>query len=235
MAWTRTTLATQILGELNQDRNATGGTVPTRLANIIYASYKRIWVAHPWPHRQRRAELVLTASTATVDFPAAFEKLDQKWLEETSNYRRLRFTNDPQRFEHWRQLRSGAEGEPFVALIESNESGAWRARLAPTPKSARTYVYYYMCIAPTVEVAASPKWPEMPFDDLWHDFSLARCMRQLDRDSNWQEPYMAYKVGLRDAKEENAETMVSDTPTINDGYGDMQALTSTQFALGRIF
>jgi len=234
-AWTPTTLTAQILGELNQDRNATGGAVPDRLKNIVYECYRRIWVAHPFPFRKRRAELTLTASTDTIALASDFEKLDQKWLEETSNYRKLRFTNDPQRFDSWRQLRSGAEGEPFVALIEADESGGFQARVAPTPVSARTYIYYYICIPPDLATTSSPTWVQTPFDDIWHQFALARAMRQLDRDSNWQEPYSAYKSAIAKAIEEHSETMVSDTPTINDGYGDLQALASTQFGFGRIF
>lgn len=50
-AWTPNTLAAQILGELNQDRNADGGTIPTRLLNCVMEAYEQLWETRDWTFR----------------------------------------------------------------------------------------------------------------------------------------------------------------------------------------
>lgn len=231
-AWTPTTLKAQIVGELNQARNAAGGTVPTRLANIITEAYEHIWYVQDWYFRRRRGTLTLAADDETEAMPTDFDKFDQKWLEENNDHGRLFITTDPQQFSDRLVELDAGSGTPRIAIVEPSVSeGAWavQMRLAPACSKAFEYYYYYLVTAPAVGATATPLWPT-PFNRLWHDLSLARAQRAFRRDDVWRETWAAFAGGMDHARSQNNETVSSSTPAIRDGYGDVGAMLSSQYS-----
>lgn len=55
--WSVTTLASHHIGAVNLDRNASGGSVPDRIADIVRRSLTRLWVAKDWRQRARKLSI----------------------------------------------------------------------------------------------------------------------------------------------------------------------------------
>lgn len=55
--WTVTTLTNHLLGELNLDRNAAGGSVPDRAKDIVRRCCTDLWDYYDWRHRIRKLDL----------------------------------------------------------------------------------------------------------------------------------------------------------------------------------
>lgn len=56
MGWSVDTLKNQILGELNQDRNASGGSVPDRLENLVKEALRYVWMVQDWIWQLKKAD-----------------------------------------------------------------------------------------------------------------------------------------------------------------------------------
>ena len=161
--WIPSTLATQLIGELNVARNATGGTVPDRLMNIIVESFNSLWECHDWIFRRRSGTLTFVSGTATDNMPNDFEKLCPYWVGENNREGTLRFTDDEQEFERHRynnQTTSGTAdtGTPHIAIIRANTtftslSYAMLAYVVPTPEKALTYPFWYIRSSPDLRHA----------------------------------------------------------------------------------
>lgn len=63
--WSRSTLADQLVGELNLDRNATGGSVSTRVDNICQMAFSDLYMRYAWKWRRTRATMSVTTATET--------------------------------------------------------------------------------------------------------------------------------------------------------------------------
>lgn len=224
-AWTPNTLKDQILGELNQSRDALG-TATDRLGNIVEEAYQTLWGMHDWVFRRRRDTLTTTADTATVSMPSDFQKLDAQWVRESDGDGTLVWTDRTNTFETYRNHDPDATGVPKLAMIEPDTSGssfAMAVRLAPTPDGVYEYTIVYLCNAPTLTGTDEAMFPE-PFHRLWHDLALFRSQRAFGR-KDWRETYAAFREGLTRAIEVNDETLQSSTPLIEDEYGDLRATT----------
>lgn len=55
--WTVNTLAAHLVGALNVDRNAAGGSIPDRVNSIVRMCAARLWAAKDWRFRARRLSL----------------------------------------------------------------------------------------------------------------------------------------------------------------------------------
>lgn len=233
--WTPETLEQQILGELNQDRNAAGGAAPQRLARIVQHTYSDLWEGHDWLFRRVYGTLALTASTATADLPTDFDKLDQKWIEDSSNQGSLIFTTDLQAFEQRRHDESASTGIPVIALIRPKTSLTtsylWEVIVAPTPSQAFSCPYVYLRLAPDLLPSGSPLWPR-PFHRGWYLLALARSQRAFRRGDDWKETFAAHRAWLARAESQNDEVLTSDTPVIRDGYNDVGRLGSSYARMG---
>ena len=232
--WTPETLETQILGELNQHRNAAGGTVPARIINVVQEAYEAVWEEHEWPFRQRRTDLATVASNAVAQLPTDFQKLAILWSNDTDENGRVRFTEDMQLFEQVRADLLDAEQFPRIGLIErdTTTTATYRmsVRFAPTPDAVYTLPLVYFCFAPTLETDESPLWPP-PFNRGWAMLARARALRAFRGNEAWKEPMAAYQNWLEKAKSVDSETMESGTPAADDGYGDVRSMMSNARAI----
>jgi hypothetical protein len=233
--WTRSSLETQILGELNQDRNAAGGSVPARMTSIVHESYEDLWDEHDWLFKRVHATLTLSADTATADLPDEFAKLDQKWLYENNRNGPLFFTDESHPFEDVRYTDSDITAYPELAKIRPKTSETtkfiWEVEVTPTPVAEMTYRYVYMREPPSIDDDTVILWPQ-PFHRGWHHLALARCQRAFLRDSNkWQESFAAYTHWLDRAKSQNDETLRESTPSIRDGNGYYDAVASASLVV----
>jgi len=228
--WTRSTLASHIVGELNQDRSAAGGTVPARLTNIVHESFQELWNEDDWLFKRVTATLTLTADTATADLPDAFEKLDPKWLHENNDHGTLYFTDDAHPFEDRVFLNTDDTGNPVIARIQPKTSETskyvWQVEVTPTPDQGMTYRYVYLRQAPAIDDDTVILWPNV-FHQGWHFLSLARCQRAFEPGDAWKETYAAYMHWLERAKTQNNETLRASTPSIRDGNAYWDSITST--------
>lgn len=227
--WTITGLANEILGSLNQARNASGGTVPDRLLNTVKQAYEELWEMWEWKYRRTRTTFTTSSGTDTVDLPTDFEKLDQKWMQETSNNGSLRFTDDIQLFEDLVHVWGSQGGRPAVALIrpKTSDSGSylWEVFLAPTPDGSLTYPYFYLRMAPSLGNSAVPLWPR-PFNRGWFFLAMARAKKKFMPGKDWQQDEALWQAWVENAKTNNDEVLASNTPQIRDGYGDLRLTTS---------
>jgi hypothetical protein len=57
--WTVTTLANHFIGEMNLDRNASGGTVPDRMKDLVRRCCASLWDSYPWRFRLKRHDLTV--------------------------------------------------------------------------------------------------------------------------------------------------------------------------------
>ena len=228
--WTLATLKAHILGELNQDRNAAGGSVPDRLGDIVHESFQELWYEHDWLYKRTIGSLVTVADTATVDLPDDFEKLDQKWLHENNRNGPLVFTDEAQPFEDQRYVDIDRTGLPRVARIAPDTTETtkyvWQVEFTPTPLKVLTYRYIYLRHAIALDGDTAVLWPNA-FHRGWHFLALARCQRAFKRDDSWQETFAAYNHWLTRAKQQNDETLRASTPVIRDGNGYFRDLQSS--------
>jgi len=232
--WTPNTLATDLMSELNQSRNASGGATPDTLLRAVTEAYDELWEMYEWQYRRVLAELETVSDTATVDLPDDFEKLDQKWLQENNDRGPLWFSADLQRFEARRHLFKDQTGTPHVALIKAKTSGSSylaEVFLVPTPNAVLTYPYFYLRFAPTLGADDTPRWPRA-FNRGWKYLATARATKKFKGGKEWQQDEALWQEWLENAKEENNEVLSSNTPTIPDGYGDLAAAMSNIYAWG---
>ena len=224
-------MTAQIVGELNQDRNAAGGTVPDRLGNIVHEAYEDLWEEHDWLFKRVTATLTLTVDVATVDLPDAFEKLDPKWIYENNRNGTLFFTDEVHPFEDHVYLDADRTGIPCIARIKPDTTDTtkfvWQVEVTPTPNAAMTYRYVYLRYAPAIDTTTAILWPQ-PFFRGWHHLALARSQRAFVPDNRWQESYAAYGHWLDRAKRQNDETLRAATAKIHDGNGYFASVASNQ-------
>ena len=228
--WTLTTLIAQIVGELNQDRSAAGGSVPDRLSNIVHESYENLWEEHDWLFKRVTATLTLTADTATADLPDGFEKLDPKWIYENNDRGPLFFSDEAHPFEDQLFSDKDITGNPRIARIQPDttetDKFVWQVEVTPTPIEAMTYRYVYLRYAPAIDDDTVILWPQ-PWHRGWHDLALARAQRAFKADDSWQETFAAYNHWLTRAKHQNDETLRASTPSIRDGNRYFQEVASS--------
>lgn len=236
-AYTPSSLAEHLLGELNVDRNAHGGTVPDRMEKVVQEAYEHLWECHDWLFRRTRDTVTLTAGTATADLPSDFVKFDTRWMTENNQRGSCLFTDDETTFEQWRDQYASNTSRPVIGIVEPDRTGETYAsviRFAPTPSEAFEYTIIYICEAPAVTSSSTPMWPKAFFEG-WKRLARYKAIAAFRRDKNaWEGPYRMWLAWLNRAMEQNNETMATSTPAIRDGYGDVGNLMSSHFLAGGV-
>ena len=229
--WTPTTLGTHLIGELNVARNATGGSVPTRLASIIQEAYEDLWMAEEWRFRRRWSTFSTVASTETVALTAVtdFEKLDTRWVDDqdATADRQVVFTEDVEVFMRHQKSHAGQTGEPEVALIEPTDDSGYThlIRLAPIPNAAVTLDFCYLSTPPTLGVSSVPLWPYRFFSG-WHQLARAKALQAFRRNAAYQDALALYMGWLEKTLNKSNEFIRNSTPAIEEGNQDIPALLS---------
>jgi hypothetical protein len=230
-AWTNATLAAQLRGQLDVDPNATGGTVPDRLTDLVIVAGTEVWDAYDWMFRRKRGTLTLTQGAATVSLPADFASIDQRWVNQYNKSAGLRFTSDPVEFQQIEdQVLSGDTGNPQVACIYKDPAAtsatgmAWIARVSPAPDDAYTYTYWYLELNPWATGAipdgnTSPVWP-VTFMEGWRLKAQAKVFKAFGKVDEGELAEKDFKAWLMEQKAECDAPFARDNERILDGYGD---------------
>ena len=229
--WTVTTLVAQILGELNQDRNA-DGTAPTRLLNLVREAYDSLWTRHSWSFRRDTTNI--TGADAT-DLPSDFDKLVNRVAPETSGKGLLQITDDEDTFlaEFNKNINRTDCPEWGIVRPKGMVSSVFRYELAmtPSPDTAYTFSLVYLTSVPALADGGDAQWP-LPFHMLWHNLAMARALRAFRRNDDWKEAFAFFNSELKQMIEENDRSVTPGVIPMEDGYHDLAALTSGHFLYG---
>jgi hypothetical protein len=152
--WTVTSLSNHVRGLLNRDPEATGGTVPNRISELVLQAAVEMWNRWDWKFRRKTGTLYLLDGQQETILPADFDKLDTRWLrDQKESNGRLRFTENPDELQAmldyygFDQSDTREEGEPKLALItrDDNKSGYFpKAVCAPRADQDYEYSYWYL-------------------------------------------------------------------------------------------
>lgn len=249
-AWTVTSLAAHIRGELDQDTNAAGGTVPDRLKAIVGKAGAWLWDRYDWKFRSRGGTLSITSGTTTATLPNDFGELDMLWLATTADSAdfRLKFTDDAEEFQIYagQYKNDGTDnGEPRLALIVRDTAAstfAWKVAFAPQSDQAYSYTFYYLSNNPWLgsqsAVAAdpleddeAPQWPPS-FNEGWYlkaSADAARAFGNKDQHSLYRSEFEKWLDGQ---VQENDETMADSRLRVRGDYDDAALTTSNLFRGG---
>lgn len=141
--WTPTTLATQILGSLDQDLNE-AQTVPARLIAIAHEAYQEIWAAHEWNMRYSGTEYTWEPGEETViqlleapiventGKPIWDKKFDPGWMLLTLVIAQRQYRNDSEwlktqeGYDKWLERGKARDDEQYWAdLIAAEDISMW--------------------------------------------------------------------------------------------------------------
>lgn len=233
--WTRTTLATQLLGELGVSARDSDGTAPDRLVNIILASFGYVWSGYDWQFRERTGTVTLAADDAAYALTtnhSDFAKVKGNLLRETSGNGDLILTTRRSRFEavYFRWLDStGAvqTGTPQIGYIEPDTSlGGYGVKLLLAPNSDGVYTYRmpYLCQAPSLGTTDTPKWPDWAFN-LWYLHAKFEAQKAFVKGDGWETAYRHFAGQWARCVGENDEEHTESTSRMSaDPHGDFAAM-----------
>lgn len=141
--WTSTTLATHVLGSLDQDLNSESA-VPDRLIAIAHDAYQEIWAAHEWTMRYSGTEYTWEPGEETViallEAPALTsavspiwdKKFDPGWLLLTLAKAQQQYRNDSEwlktqdGYEKWLERRYTEDDEQYwTDLVAASNLNMW--------------------------------------------------------------------------------------------------------------
>ena len=246
MAHSVDTLANELLGELNQDRNASGGSVPDRLTNIVRAELRIAWNIEEWLFRRREGSLSIDADATEATLPGDFEKIDSAYLKDRAEPGWLRFTdNATEALEEESAWGTTDTAHPYLALIVRDfadpDALAWKVKLIPKSDAAYTKPFFYFTACPVDlpttgygegEAEAHPDrktdadiiiMPEQ-FQEGWH-LRAARAAHTKFGDKDKAKDYgTLYDKWEQRAREEWLEKIANQPARIRDGHGDLNAL-----------
>ena len=231
-------LVDQLIGELNQDRNASGGSVPNRLLNIVKESLRHVWSKRDWVWMLRRGTLTVTEGTGTADLPGDFREMRSWVLKDEDEDTILKLTANPARWEELRgEYKDTEEGSPEVGCIMQKTSETDKVEfevilLPPLPNKDRSYRFVYTRLCP-IDLAADHDdykaagdaipMPEA-FHELWHLHALWRAQRRFGKSELAKETKEDFDGCYEDVVKENNELLTTDPSVTRDGYNDLGAL-----------
>lgn len=158
MSWSVDTLGAQILGELNQDRNASGGSVPDRLENLIKEALRYVWSVRDWNWQLKQANLSITAADTFEDLPADFREMHSWELQDVDESETLVLTADVRRWLEYNQTFDSTDtGHPVLGCIVRKTAGDWVTGTAYVVGDlvANSGSYYLCAIAHTAGTFAT--------------------------------------------------------------------------------
>lgn len=237
--WTVDALSEHFTGELAQDRNATGGTVPDRQTRLVREAGQNLWTIEDWRYRWKPGTLTTVADTQTAALPSDFFELAQRWLRDpqVAAYHKIRFFESPELYQaledQWDSTDSDQYGEPRYAVIHEDTSQStftYYVRLAPTPDAVYTYPFWYLTADPfilgTTDDDEYVPWPK-PFDDAWYWNAAWRVQRAFRGDDEWKATREVFQDAVKQLRMENDETMVRVMDRIRDTYKDFGSTASS--------
>ena len=231
--WTRTTLATELMGELPSSCRQSGGAAPTRLVNIVLQSMGDLEETHDWRWRRASGTASLTSAAATFRISNSytdFGKLLNTVLIETSGYGTIKMTQDVERFRLHQLEWLDRTGQPELGILEVDTALSEHGmllRVSPTPNGTYAYSCDYLKTPAAYSTTDIPRWPPFMFR-LWHLDCTWRGLYALDRKAGtWKDAKGLFEAELEKATTQNDEPEQSQLPRIHDGYGDAAAFASS--------
>lgn len=246
MAWSIDTLAAQLIGELNQDRNASGGSVPDRLGNIVREDLRAHWTLEEWIFRRREGSLSIAADATEAELPVDFEKIDSAYLKDRDEAGWLRFTdNAAEALEEESCWQADDTDHPHLAVIVRDfadpDALAWKVKLIPKSDAAYTKPFFYFTLCPIdlpttgYGVGETDPHPDyklaadlivMPeeFHRGWHLRAAATAHSKFgdkDKAKDYRAQYAAWE---KFAREELKEKIANQAARVRDAHGDLNAL-----------
>ena len=157
--WTVTTLAQHLRGAINQNPDAPGGTIPTRVTALVIEAGMGLWNANDWRFRRKKGTLYVVQDQSEIYLPNDHAELYQRWLrDQVQTGGALRFTEDVDVFqtlrdEYVNEIGGSTEQteEPKIALIvqdHARSGGFWKAIVSPTADDSYRYEYWYVVSDP---------------------------------------------------------------------------------------
>jgi hypothetical protein len=246
MAWSIDTLADQLIGELNQDRNASGGTVPDRLTNIVREDLRALCKTEEWIFRRREGSLSIAADATEAELPADFDKIDSAYLKDRDEPGWLRFTdNAVEALEQESCWQATDTAHPYLAVIVRDfadpDALAWKVKLIPKSDAAYTkpFFYYTLCpidlpttgygggeTDPHPDYKAASDLIVMPeeFHEGWHLRAAATAHNTFGDKDRAKDYWARYRAWVQRAREEFKEKIANQPARVRDAHGDVQAL-----------
>ena len=247
-AWSVDTLGAQILGELNVDRNAAGGTVPDRLRNLVAEALRVEWTIHDWrwQHREGTLTILTTDNGDTgVALPGDFREMHGSQMKKEDENEVLVFTEDTTKWQIARgHFKVTDADHPQLGCImrdvTETDTFTWIAKyLPPVADKDYTFPFIYLTICPLdlEDGAAAPPaahadykadsdaipMPPM-FHEGWRLLASAKCHSVYGNEDSAHQAWAAWRQWLKQMIAENDETMTTDPDQIVDGYDDVGAL-----------
>ena len=229
-AWTATTLAAHLRGEIDSDPDAAGGTAPDRILSEVRECGIELWTMRDWQFRRKSGTLTTVADTATVDAPTDFAEFVNRSLHETSfEASNVQVTQNPDEYQKIAaQYASDDYQAPRILLVtrDTAESAwAWHFILSPTPDQVYTYSYWYVVDDPWTSGAladgSAPVWPKS-FNNGWSLFARYRLTSKYSSDDDAKRNARKdWERWFGDQTEERNQTIQTDNEFIGDGYGDV--------------
>ena len=229
--YTRTTMATQLLGELGVLARDSNETAPDRLINIILASFGYCHDCYDWQFRERIASLAVTADATEYEITtnyADFAKTQVNDLEELTGKGTLRLTTRVMEYERARMAylnSSGTldSGTPAIGrIIPDTTASGYGVKLVFAPKADGSYSYRmpYLCKAPSLGTTDTPSWPDFMFE-LWHLHAKCEAQKAFGDGEEWKDTYRHFLAIKAAAIAENDEEHTLSTGVASSNpYGD---------------
>jgi len=231
--WTQTTMGVAMMGELPSACRQSGGATPTRLVQIILQSMGGLEEVHDWRWRRASGTISLTSAAATYRISnnyAAFGKLLNTRLIETSNYGEIEITTDVERFRACQQDWYSQTGQPELGVLEVDAAMTEHGmllRVCPTPNGTYAYSFDYLKVPAAYGLTDAPAWPPWMFR-LWYLDCKWQALYAYDRKSDgWQAAKGLFESELKRAKEQLDEPEQSQMLRIGDSNGDYAAFASS--------
>jgi post-segregation antitoxin (ccd killing protein) len=233
------TLSADLVGEINVDRNASGGTVPERFKSVVRGALRTLWTKRDWVWQLRVGSLAISAAASTATLATDFRKMDSRWLKDNEKYGWLQFTNSLYGWQEVQsQYSSTVTGQPEYAVITRNMTDhvnfLWYVHLTPTADQAYTYSYSYLARCPLDLAVDHADYKadsgEIPMEEFfsegWRLLATVRLKKRFGTGEAWLLDQKLFGDWYEQAVEENNETISDNIEQIVDGYGDMAALES---------
>lgn len=236
--WSVRSLASHLLGETSQSRNALADA-PERMLDIVAEGLRELWELEDWFFQRRVETLSVSAADEEEALPADFRKLDSRWLQDNEQSSTgLVFTHNVAVWEEvWSRYGDNDDGEPRIACVMQDTSelnyDKWKALLAPKADQAYSYEYIYLPICPidldsdaTLHRGDGEIITMMPkkFHAGWRMRGRWKVLQVFGDPDDAKDAKKDFDTWHNEALKENNARLVDPTGPVHDGYGDWASL-----------